>query len=199
MNEDERRSQLPFIFGALKTGLSGWMIFTGPGTRGTTMTKLNPKTVILSMAAAAAAGAIALPGLASAESCYDKKHDARTTGAVVGAVAGAAVGNAAAGRHDRGTGTVLGAVVGAAVGSNIARNNTHCYYDDGYYDRSDYNGRGYYGNGGHGGGYARTDVEVYGNGDGDRYYRREEHREWRDGRREDRREWREDRRDDNDD
>jgi hypothetical protein len=93
-------------------------------------------------------------------------------------------------------------VVGAAVGSNIARNNTHCYYDSGYYDRGYYD-RGYYngayyGNGYHGGGYARTDVQVYG-GDGDHYYRREERREWRDDRRDDRRDWREDRRDRRDD
>lgn len=172
-------------------------MFTGPGTRGMTMIKLNPKTAILSIAATAAVGAIALPTLASAESCYDRKHDARTTGAVVGAVAGAAVGNAASGRHDKGAGTVLGAVVGAAVGSNIARNNTHCYYDDGYYDRGYYNGG--YGNGYHGGGYARTDVQVYGDGDGDHYYRREDRREWRDDRRDDRRDWRDDRRDRDDD
>ena len=77
------------------------------------MIKSNTKMLILSVAAAAAVGAIALPSLASAD-CYDRQHDARTTGAVVG----------------------------AAVGSNVARSNSgHCYYDRGdyaYNDRRDY-------------------------------------------------------------
>ena len=136
------------------------------------MTKLNTKTLILSVAAAAAIGAAAIPSLASAD-CYDRQHNARTTGAVVGAVAGAAIGNAASGRNKT-AGTVLGAVVGAAVGSNIARGNGHCDYD-----------RGYYGRGGYDAPYDYRD---------DRRNYRDDRRDYRDDRRDDRRDWRDDHR-----
>lgn len=156
-------------------GYQGEVMFTGPGTLGNiTMTKPNTKMLILSVAAAAAVGAIALPSLASAD-CYDRQHNARTTGAVVGAVAGAAIGNAASG-HNKTAGTVLGAVVGAAVGSNVARSNSgHCYYDRGYDDRRDY----------------RDDRRDYRD---DRRDYRDDRRDYRDDRRDDRRDWRDDHR-----
>ena len=78
------------------------------------MSKLTTKTLILSVATAATLAAIALPSLASAD-CYDRKQNAKTTGAVVGAV----------------------------VGSNIAKSNTHCDYDRGYYGDRGYDRRGY--------------------------------------------------------
>ena len=132
------------------------------------MSKLNTKMLILSVAAAAAVGAISIPTLASAD-CYDRRHNAGTTGAVVGAVAGAAIGNTVAGRRDRTAGTVLGAVVGAAVGSSVARNNSRCDYDGGYY------GRG-------------GDTVVYDyRGRGDHRDRRDDRRDYRDDRRYDRR------------
>ena len=75
------------------------------------MTTLNTKTLILSLAAAAAVGAMSLPTLASAD-CYDKRQDAKTTGLVVGAVAGAVIGN-----NSRGGNTLGGALIGATVGA----------------------------------------------------------------------------------
>ena len=147
------------------------------------MRKLNTKIIILSLAAAASTAAIALPTLASAD-CYDRKQNAQTKGAIVGAVAGAALGNTVAGRRDKGAGTVLGAVVGAAVGSNIAKNNTHCYYDNGgYYNDGAYSG-GYYDRGAN---YAYDDRRD------DRWNRRDDRHDDRNNR-DDRRDWRDDHR-----
>ncbi len=91
------------------------------------MTNTTSKTA-WAVAALACAAAFAVPGLASAETCYQRTQDNQTGGALLGAVAGAAIGNGVAGHHDRGAGTVLGAVIGAAVGSSVAKDGTHCGY-----------------------------------------------------------------------
>ncbi len=99
---------------------------------------MKTATKIASVAAVLTAAAVlTLPGLASAETCYDRAKDNQTTGAVLGAVAGAALGNSVSG-HNRGTGTVLGAVIGGVVGSSIGKDSTKCgaYGYDNRYDRS---------------------------------------------------------------
>ena len=96
-------------------------------------TTLKKTTLAMSITAMAAASVLVLPGIASAQSCYDRTRDNQTNGAVIGALAGGALGNGISGRHDRGAGTVLGAVLGAVVGSNLGKDGTRCYaraYDD---------------------------------------------------------------------
>ncbi len=105
----------------------------------------------LALSAIALTAICALPGIASAQDCYDRTKSNQTGGAVLGALAGAALGGGViAGHHDRGTGAVLGAVLGAAVGSSVGKETTHCGYrtetaaydDRGYNDR-DYDNSGY--------------------------------------------------------
>ena len=95
-------------------------------------TKFNAAKWVLPAVAAAGIAAAALPGLASAQSCYDQRQDNRTTGAVVGAVAGGALGGATSGHREKGFGTVAGAILGAVAGSAIAGDNTRCYDDRAY-------------------------------------------------------------------
>ena len=96
------------------------------------MTTFTTAKWILPAVAAAGIAAAALPGLASAQSCYQQQNDNRTTGAVVGAVAGGAIGGATSGHREKGFGTVAGAILGAVAGSAIAGDNTRCYDDRGY-------------------------------------------------------------------
>jgi hypothetical protein len=96
------------------------------------MFKFTAAKFILPAVAAAGIAAAALPGLASAQDCYQQRNDNRTTGAVVGAVAGGAIGGATSGHREKGVGTVAGAILGAVAGSAIAGDNTHCYYNNGY-------------------------------------------------------------------
>lgn len=160
---------------------SCWIIYTeshqrqdeAPGRekmRGMTMPKMMWKIVTV----AGLAAALVLPGLANAESCYERKKDNQATGAVVGAVAGGAIGNATSGRRSKGTGTVLGAVVGAAVGASVGKNGTKCHYD--YDDRYSYNDR-----------YDRDDRYDRRDRRDDRWDRREDRRDDRWDRRDDRR------------
>lgn len=96
------------------------------------MTKFFSTKTILPAVAVIGLAATALPGLASAQNCYQQRQDNRTNGAVLGAVAGGAIGGATSGHREKGFGTIAGAVLGAAVGSSIGADNTRCYDDRGY-------------------------------------------------------------------
>lgn len=99
------------------------------------------KPIAMSLAAMVAISAI--PATASAETCYERRNDNATAGAVVGALAGAAIGSSTSGRHSRGTGTAAGAIIGGALGASIGRGGTDCgYYGSRYNDRY-YRDRGY--------------------------------------------------------
>ncbi len=111
------------------------MATTAPATqdirRDTPMTKFIAAKWILPAVAAAGIAATAVPGLASAQNCYQQRQDNRTTGAVLGAVAGGAIGGATSGHREKGVGTVGGAIVGAMLGSAVG-GDTRCRYDDRY-------------------------------------------------------------------
>src|SRR6185312_4784235 len=96
------------------------------------MSKFITAKWILPAVAAAGIAATALPGLASAQDCYQRRADNGTNVAVLGAVAGGAIGGATSGHREKGVGTVAGAILGAVVGSSVGRDSTHCYYDRGY-------------------------------------------------------------------
>ena len=86
----------------------------------------------------AGVAALAVPGLASAQTgCREQQHDNRVTGTVLGAVGGALLGSAVAGHGSKTTGAVIGGVAGGAVGNAVGGASTNCDYSrTGYYDGS---------------------------------------------------------------
>ena len=105
------------------------------------MKKMTTTQKALTAAAAVAITALTLPGLASAQDCYQQREN-RTNGAVLGGIAGAAIGGASSGHRSKGTGTLAGAVVGAMLGSAIA-DDGGCRADDRGYVQNDGYDRGY--------------------------------------------------------
>ena len=85
----------------------------------------------------ASVAALAIPGLASAQTtCHQEKDNSRVVGTVVGAGLGALVGSALAGHHNATAPAIGGAVVGGFAGNAIGGSTVHCdRYDNGYYDR----------------------------------------------------------------
>lgn len=98
--------------------------------------------------AAALAGSLVLPAVASAQVrdvrgydgyCYAKKKDAQRNGTVIGAVIGGLIGSQVS-KHERGLGTVGGAVIGGVIGNNAGKSSVQCYngeyyaYQGRYYD-----------------------------------------------------------------
>jgi uncharacterized protein YcfJ len=116
---------------------------------------MTMKTRILTGAliAATAAGALAVPTFASAQTyyyddCRAREHSNGTAGAVIGGIAGALLGSSVAPHHgNRAGGAAIGGVTGAIIGNSIGRssaksNSYACNgYDRRYYS---YDNRGYY-------------------------------------------------------
>jgi hypothetical protein len=85
----------------------------------------------------AGVAALAVPGLASAQtSCREQQHDNRVAGTVIGALGGALIGGAVAGHGSRGTGVVIGGVAGGVTGNVVGGASTNCadYPQTGSYD-----------------------------------------------------------------
>ncbi|HYF22736.1 MAG TPA: glycine zipper 2TM domain-containing protein [Caulobacteraceae bacterium] len=110
------------------------------------------RPVSLALAASLAAGALAVPTFASAQSygsngygysdpCRNTKGN-QTAGAVLGAIAGAALGSNVAGRGAKSEGGAIGAVAGAVIGAQAAKGGSRCGAGYGYN-----NGYGQYGYG----------------------------------------------------
>lgn len=114
-------------------------------------------------AAAALTLAVALPGIASAQSydyrrsydngygqsydnrnynydCRDSEQNRQAGGAVIGAAVGAIAGSQVSARGRRTEGSVLGGVLGAVVGAAVGGDSANCR---GQADRYDYDRRGY--------------------------------------------------------
>lgn len=80
----------------------------------------------------AGVAALAIPGMASAQtSCREQQHDNRVAGTVLGAAGGALLGGAISGRAG---GAVIGALAGGAVGNVAGGASTNCANYHGYYD-----------------------------------------------------------------
>jgi hypothetical protein len=85
----------------------------------------------------AGVAALAVPGLASAQtSCREQQHDNREAGAVIGALGGALIGGAVAGHGSRGAGVAIGGVAGGVTGNVVGGASTSCadYPQTGSYD-----------------------------------------------------------------
>jgi hypothetical protein len=122
---------------------------------------MTMKTRILTGAliAATAAGALAVPTFASAQTyyyddCRAREHSNGTAGAVIGGIAGALLGSSVAPHHgNRAGGAAIGGVTGAIIGNSIGRSSakSNSYACNGYDSRRHYgyaptyyyDGRGY--------------------------------------------------------
>jgi len=104
------------------------------------------------LAAATAAGALAIPSFADAQSrgyrydesdryyreaCRDRKRDARVAGGVIGAIVGGVAGSNLDDDGNRAEGTVLGAAAGAVVGSQVGRSSVKCDRTGAYWTRGE--------------------------------------------------------------
>jgi hypothetical protein len=81
--------------------------------------------------------ALAVPGLASAQtSCREQQHDNRVAGTVVGALGGALIGGAVAGHGSQGAGALIGGVAGGVTGNVVGGASASCadYPQTGFYD-----------------------------------------------------------------
>lgn len=93
---------------------------------------------LLSLTAPASAQAQAQAQVVYDGYCYQKKSEAKTSGAVVGAVAGAVIGSEVAGRGDRTAGAAAGAAAGAVLGAEAGAGSVNCsgghyyVYTEGY-------------------------------------------------------------------
>lgn len=129
---------------------------------------MNRISMLRSAAAAVTMAAVALPGLASAQSydyrryennSYGQSYDDRqcnaserqATGAVVGAVFGAVAGSQMSARGRRTENSVLGGLIGAVIGAGVGGDSANCHgqadrYDQRYgYDYRGYDQHGAYG------------------------------------------------------
>lgn len=89
----------------------------------------------LTLAAACAAGSLAVPQFALARDyddygqgdiCAQRRKDSTTTGTVAGAGLGALAGAALAGKGNKTEGAILGGVVGGVVGHQVGKHNVKC-------------------------------------------------------------------------
>lgn len=128
---------------------------------------MNRNSMLRCAAAAVTLAAVALPGLASAQSYdyrqapayggygYDQTYnrdyrqcdsrDRQATGAVVGAAIGAIAGSQVSARGRRTENSVLGGILGAVVGAGVGGDSANCYGQADRYDQSryGYDQRGY--------------------------------------------------------
>ena len=126
---------------------------------------MNRISMLRSAAVAVTLAAVALPGLASAQSydyrrydnnsygqSYDDRQcnasDRQATGAVVGAVVGAVAGSQMSARGRRTENSVLGGLIGAVIGAGVGGDSANCYgqadrYDQRAYDQGGYGHYGY--------------------------------------------------------
>jgi hypothetical protein len=125
---------------------------------------ISKKTSAAAIAALACASAVALPGVASAQSygygyppaygygsysrgtyydpCVHDQRQRATTGGVLGAAIGAVAGSQLAARGRRTEGSVLGGVLGAALGAGVGNSSAAC--DSRYRRDADYGYQGTY-------------------------------------------------------
>jgi len=168
MNEDERGAQKPFSFAALSMAATdGGLIRSGAasveGTE-TMIALISKKASAAAIAALACASAVALPGVASAQSygydyppaysnsgysqgtyydpCVRDQRQRATTGGVLGAAIGAIAGSQMAARGRRTEGSALGGVLGAAIGAGVGNSSAAC--DSRYRSNADYGYQGTY-------------------------------------------------------
>lgn len=124
---------------------------------------MNRSSMLKSAAAAVTLAAVALPGLASAQSydyrrydnngyaygqTYDYRQcndrDRQATGAVVGATIGAVAGSQMSARGRRTENSVLGGLLGAVIGAGVAGDSSECRAAARYgYDQRGYDQRAY--------------------------------------------------------
>jgi outer membrane lipoprotein SlyB len=131
---------------------------------------MNRNSMLKTAGAALALAAIAVPGLASAQSYdyrqgqsyggygYDQSYngdyrqcdarDRQATGAVLGAAIGAIAGSQVSARGRRTENSVLGGILGAVVGAGVGGDSANCYgqadrYDQRAYGQYGYDQRGY--------------------------------------------------------
>lgn len=124
---------------------------------------MNRISMLKSAAAALTLAAVALPGLASAQSydyrqsqsyggygqTYDRDYrqcdsrDRQATGAVVGATLGAVVGSQMSARGRRTENSVLGGLLGAVIGAGVGGDSANCRGQADRYDQRAYDDRGY--------------------------------------------------------
>jgi outer membrane lipoprotein SlyB len=129
---------------------------------------MNRNSMLRCAATAVMLAAVALPGLASAQSYDDRRNDSnnygygqtydyrrcdtrdrQATGAVIGATLGAVAGSQMSARGRRTENSVLGGLLGAVIGASVAGDSANCGGQTGYgydqrtYDHREYDQRGY--------------------------------------------------------